>query len=315
MRLFHDRRPRSLLLVLAATTCLWMTPIAHADEDERLARWYERLQKELVELEQRVRTLDGRPASDPAVAKTRKNVAGMLLELTNRMMDLEKRIAALEKGVPTTGAAESGDAGAPEVADASPAAKTGKSGKGAADGGAEAEKLPAFLEDKQLAAKIPEPKEDSAVDIVTTDSGLKKGVVTMPKGRATGPFGRLACTPGAEVFLVQDAPVFGLTLVLVNKVRFRFEHETHVYVIIDGNTTKSAMRWKGTTVEGEKPGELFYVETLHFGLGLGDMLRLIDAGRVRIQVGACEFVLERLCIIALRDLCSCLHPDRVNRLR
>ncbi|MDF1702511.1 MAG: hypothetical protein P1V36_15275 [Planctomycetota bacterium] len=295
--------PCALALILLLL--LGMTPASAGGEEERLVRWYERIQRELKELEGRIGTLDGKSAPSAATKKEERALARTLLQLTTRMMELEKRVAALEKGVP---AVKGGDAkpADPKIADAGPVADAGKDAQGAKD-------LPPFLKDPKIAEKIPAPPKDSAVDIVTTKSGLKKGVVSMPKGRISGPYGRLACTPSAEVFLVQDAPVFALSLVLVNKVGFRFKEEKYVYIVIDGNTTKSAMRWEGSVVETDE--EILYVETLHFGTGLPNFLSLIDAGRVRVLVGACEFVIERLCIAALRDLCSCLHPDRVDRLR
>ena len=300
------------MTVFALIACLLMAaPIARADDTKKLKTWYERLQRELSDLEKRMKVLDGKLPSSTATTKDQKVVAGLLLQLTNRMMELEKRIAALEKGQTppqdTNGAspaiAKGGDAKAKDADD----------GKAAGKGNAAAKGLPAFLNNPNIADKIPAPPKDSKVEVVKTKSGIKKARVGMPKGKIRGPYGQFGCTPSAELFLIQDAPVFGITLVLVNEVGFRFKDEKYVHLIIDGNVSKERMKWKGHTVETD--AQIFYVETIHFGTGLPNVLSLIDAGRVRVQIGASEFVLERLCIASLRDLCSCLHPDRVNELR
>ena len=299
------------MTVLALIACLFLAaPVARADDTKKLKTWYERLQRELSDLEKRMKALDGQVPSSTAAAKDHKVVAGLLLQLTNRMMELEKRVAALEKGQAPT---KDGAQPSPAIAKGAEAdGKDGDKGQGV-DGKAAAKGLPAFLNDKNIADKIPTPPKDSKVDVVSTKNGIKKAQVKMPKGKISGPYGRFACTPSAELFLIQDAPVFGFTLILVNEVGFRFKDEKYVHLIIDGNVSKERMKWKGHTVETD--AQIFYVETIHFGTGLPNVLSLIDAGRVRLQIGASEFVLERLCIASLRDLCSCLHPDRINELR
>lgn len=298
------------LTALALILCLvGACPNAQADDTEKLKTWYERLQRELGDLEKRMKALDGKLPSSSSASKDQKVVAGLLLQLTHRMMELEKRVRALEKGQ-----TPAQDAEAPSPAIAKGDAAEGKAAKGeAGNGKAAAKGLPAFLNNPNIADKIPSPPKDSKVDMVSTKHGLKKARVSMPKGKISGPYGRMACTPSAELFLIQDAPVFGITLVLVNETGFRFKDEKYVHLIIDGNVSKERMKWKGETVETD--AQIFYVETLHFGTGLPNVLSLIDAGRVRLQVGASEFVLERLCIATLRDLCSCLHPDRIHELR
>jgi hypothetical protein len=312
---------RCLLLVLCALLGASALPSARADDEAaRLRAWYERLEERLTELDRKAARLAGAPGSPLAVADDSvKTLAAALLDLTNRLQELERRLGALEEAAKTAPAdgAKGTDGKAAEAKAAE--AKAGAPGAPDAAKGAGAEPLaadpaeparPAFLADPQVVRRIPAPRRGSQVRFERV-AGVRRATLDLPKGTAKSIYGELGCSPGAALYLVEGAPVLGITLVLVNDRRFLLEGEEFAFVRTAGRSTMARMTWTGdleVTEHGPR-----YIETATFGIGLLDFLSLLERGGT-VTIAAVTFEFVDACRPQLEDLCSVLHPERIGLL-
>jgi len=312
-----------LLPALAGVVLLVSGARAEDDDAERLRAWFDRLRTQLAELERRTGVLEGGKEAPAAVPDgTGRSLAAALLELTERMQELQRRILTLEKAA-TPGAAPAtttapkaetagGAAPAPTAsppAETTPASSTGATAPGAAEAGAPVER-PAYLSDAALVKRIPRPAKASKVRF-RRGGGAMRGAIDLPAGRGRSLFGEIPLQPGAEVFLLQGAPILAMWLTSVNDRRFLFQGEEYAYVRTGGRTIMSRAKTEGT-VETTEHGPR-YVETARFAMGLVDLLSLLERGGT-ITIGDVTFEIPPECIALLGDLCSCLHPDRVDLL-
>ncbi len=307
---------RWILFVLLGAALLAPGARAEDAEAQRLREWFARLCAQLAEIERRTGVLDAASQEPPAVPEgTGKSLASALLELTNRLQELETRVRALEKGAPVAvkpdGKPVEKGAKVPEpVAKGATNKETGAGGGAAAKEDTGGAQQPPYLSDAALVKRIPRPGKQSRVRF-ERGAGLPKGLVDLPATAGNSIFGKIPCQPGAELFLMSGAPIFGISLTVINDRRYLIQGEEFAHVRTGGRMILARMKVEATTeVTPEGPR---FIETARFGLGLTDVLSLLErGGSVTIGDVTIEFVPE--CIALLSDLCSCLHPDRVEAL-
>jgi hypothetical protein len=311
---------RWLLPALAGVVIFASGARAEDADAQRLRAWYDRLRSQIQEIERKTGVLEGGKDAPAAVPDgTGRSLAAALLDLTNRLQELERRVAALEKGAAPPAAPPAGPTPAkkpepPPQEKPAPGAEEEKDapagGDAAAKDAGSAAERPAYLTDAALVKRIPRPGRHSKVRYLR-GSGATRGAIDLPDGRGRSIFGEIPCHPGAEVFLLEGAPIFAISLTIVNDRRFLCQGEEFVHVRAGSRTFLSRAKTEGT-VETTELGPR-YVETVRFAMGLADLLTLLERGG-SVTIGDVTLELVPECLTLLGDLCSCLHPDRVEAL-